>query len=102
LISASLSFNVKVPDNFGNAFSQFNRVSSPNETFFSFDCFINDYEIKFFAPSNSLFKLSLYVFLPIMLVSFIFVSLLILKYIIYVIKPSKVFDFKRAIVVSMI
>jgi len=37
LISASMSFSVKVPSNFSNMFSQFDRISSPDETFFSFD-----------------------------------------------------------------
>ena len=102
LIAASLSFNVKVPSNFSSMFHQVDRVSSPNETFFSFDCFINDYEIKFFAPSNSLFKLFLYMFLPVMLLGVIFMGLLILRLIIHLVNPMKQFDFKRTLVVSMI
>jgi len=60
LISTTLSFNIEVPDSFTSIFSQFESVGSPNETFFSFDCFVDDYQIRLFAPSNSLFKLFLY------------------------------------------
>ena len=102
LISASMSFSVKIPTNFSDMFSQFDRVSSPDETFFSFDWFIEDYEIKAFAPSNSLFKLFLYLLLPVVLIAAIALSLVCLKYFIPLVARGKSFDLKRAIVVSMV
>ena len=60
LVSVALSFEIELPSIFTSAFSQTDRFSSPNNTFFSFDCFINDYELKGYAPSSSLFKLSLF------------------------------------------
>ena len=102
LISASMSFNVKVPSSFSDMFSQFDRVSSPDETFFSFDWFIEDYEIKAFAPTNSLFKLFLYLLLPIILIAAITLSLVWLKYIISLVSERNNFDLKRSIIVSMV
>ena len=102
LISATLSFNVKIPSSFTGFFSQVNRISSPNETFFSFDCFIEDYDIKLFAPSNSLFKLFLYMLLPIILFIVVSAGLALTRWIINAINPAKNFELKRSIVVSMI
>ncbi|CAI2367407.1 unnamed protein product [Moneuplotes crassus] len=114
LIAVSLSFNVKIPQNFTRMFSFFNRISSPNETFFSFDCFIEDYEIKLFAPSNSLFKMSLYIILPFALIGAIIALFCAIKLghiILHYIKKecmnrnaerTNLFDFKRALIVSMI
>ena len=102
LISATLSFNVKVPSTFTGFFSQLDRISSPNETFFSFDCFIDDYEIKFFAPSNSLLKIFLLMLLPIILFAWIAIGIILLRFILNLIKPEKSFELKRSIVVSTI
>lgn len=77
-------------------------LSSPNESFFSFDCFIEGYEIKLFAPSNSLFKLFLYMFLPIILILIISFAILLMKCILHSINKQKSFYHKRAIVVSFI
>lgn len=102
LISASLSFNLNIPTSFDNMFSQVDRISSPSETFFSFDWFISDYEIKLFAPSNSLFKIFLFMFLPILLLIGITLSLVIIRLVMHVISPSKEFDLRRGIGVSFI
>lgn len=102
LISASMAFNVRIPSSFDSMFSQVDRVSSPNETFFSFDCFIKDYEIRMFAPSNALFKLFLYMFLPLILIGIISIGLFCLKGILYALNPAKTFDLNRSIVVSMV
>mmetsp|Transcript_3856 Transcript_3856/g.3226 ORF Transcript_3856/g.3226 Transcript_3856/m.3226 type:complete len:95 (-) Transcript_3856:1130-1414(-) len=65
LISAAITFNIMFPSSFDSVFSQSQKFNSAEQTFFSFDCFISDYEIKAYAPSNALFKLSLYIILPI-------------------------------------
>ena len=77
LISVSLTFNISLPTAFNDAFSQSSRIESPNESFFSFDWFIEDAEIKGFAPSASLFKLFLYFLLPLALFLFYFTVFLI-------------------------
>ena len=114
LISALFIFNVQVPNSFTNTFSFMNRVSSPDETFFSFDCFIIDYEIRLFAPSNTLFKMVLYIFFPVLMIFAIFVLLGTIKAIHFIVtfirtewmgrelQRANLFDFKRSMVVSMI
>jgi hypothetical protein len=100
LISTTFAFSVQMPDNFTSVFAQVERVSSSNETFFSFDCFIEDYQVKVFAPSNSLFKLFLYFFLPIALIAGVGAVLLLMKA--FYAYKGKSFDFRRALGVSMI
>lgn len=111
LISMFMILNFQLPSNVIGIFSVTDRVSSPDETFFSFDCFIRDYEIKFFAPSNELFKIFLYNFFPMML---ILVIAGLFGLIIYIHKAvvklrssdqayrGSLFDYKRSLVVSMI
>jgi len=67
LISAALTFNIRLPSSFNNVFSQSEKIGSPNESFFSFDCFFEDTEITAFTPANSLFKVFLFSILPIVL-----------------------------------
>jgi hypothetical protein len=102
LISASLSFNIKIPFSFTSVFSTPNKVNSPNEAFFSFDCFILDSDIKGFAPSANLFKLFLFMLLPFFLMIFYFILFGSYKLIIGCIKPHWNVDFKRYMVVSLV
>jgi hypothetical protein len=102
LISAALSFNIKLPGSFSNVFSQSERFGSPNESFFSFDWFIEDYEIKGFAPSNSLFKVFLFSLLPVILIIVVTISLLIFVWISKLVKKDKTYDMKRFVGVSFI
>jgi hypothetical protein len=37
LMSAAMTFNIEIPSGFTDAFSQSEKVGSPNESFFSFD-----------------------------------------------------------------
>mmetsp|Transcript_33912 Transcript_33912/g.33437 ORF Transcript_33912/g.33437 Transcript_33912/m.33437 type:complete len:120 (+) Transcript_33912:992-1351(+) len=83
LITAFLTFNIKMPTNVTGLFAFTNKVSSPDETFLSFDCFIADYEIKAFAPSNELFKMVLYIFFPIIMAAAILVLFSLIKIIHY-------------------
>ncbi|CAI2361643.1 unnamed protein product [Moneuplotes crassus] len=114
LIAAFLTFNIKMPTNVTGLFAFTSRVSSPDETFLSFDCFIADYEIRAFAPSNELFKMVLYIFFPIIIAAAIFALFCLIKIIHYSIWAIKhqcvnrnhrfesLFDLKRSMVVSMI
>jgi hypothetical protein len=102
LLTASLAFNINLPSSFTGAFSSSDRLSAPQESFFSFDCFIEDYELKGFAPNNNLFKLFLFLLLPFLLMIFYFVVFGIYKLIIRVIKPNWNVDFRRYMVVSLV
>jgi hypothetical protein len=68
LISVTLSFNLNYPDGLTNLLFPIERVGSPSDSFLSFDCFIKDYEIKGFTPSNTIFKIFLTGLLPILLI----------------------------------
>ncbi|CAI2368076.1 unnamed protein product [Moneuplotes crassus] len=64
----------------------------------SFDCFIKDTEVNFMFNSNSIFKLFLMTFLPIILFFIIAVMWLIIKWV----KPAWCTNIKRALVISFI
>lgn len=103
LISVANSFNINIPSDFSNIFSRVEGVNSPNDSFFSFDCFVENIEIKAFAPSNSLFKLFLYFLLPIALILGVAVILVLMKFIGTLTNSKKLdFDFKRVIGISLI
>jgi hypothetical protein len=102
LLTASLAFNINLPSSFTSIFSSSDRLSAPQESFFSFDCFIEDYELKGFAPNNNLFKLFLFCLLPFLLMIFYFIVFGIYKVIIRVFKPHWNVDFKRYMVVSLV
>ena len=72
LITVSLSFNMKFPSEITDAFIPIQKVSS-SDTFLSFDWFIDNTEIRAFAPNNSIFKIFLASLLPIII--FVFASL---------------------------
>ena len=111
LISASMSFNVSIPGSFTNMFAFAGSFSSPNETFFSFDCFVETYELKLMAPSNKMLKLVLHVFLPVILIAAIFIIFVIIKgFVAFILKRNnlstsstlEMYNMKRTVVVSMI
>jgi hypothetical protein len=64
----SLSFGVSIPSGFTSIFTEVGNLSSPSQPFLSFDCFVQNYEISAFAPSNQLFKSFLYSLLPLILI----------------------------------
>lgn len=68
------------------------------DTFMSFDCFIEDSEVKFIFDSNAVFKLFLLMFLPLLL----FLIMAVMWIIVKKIKPDSVRDLKRNIVISFI
>ena len=102
LIAAAITFNIKFPDSFDSVFSQTQKFNSAEQTFFSFDCFIEDYEIKMFAPSNALFKLTLYMFLPVFLMIVLSIGILVLRTIVHLVNARKKFDTMKYITISFI
>ena len=102
MISLAMSFGAEIPSTFTSVFTQFDKVGSPNETLFSFDWFIEDYDIRAFSPSNLLFKSFLLALWPLMLITWVFVILLILKCIVYWINHRFNYDLSRYMVISTI
>ena len=102
LITAVLSFNIKFPASFSDFSSQSGKLSSPEQSLFSFDCFVEDYDIKLFASSNALLKLLLYLILPIALMATISFLLLIFKGITRLAKSEKNYDIRRYLAISFI
>ena len=102
MISLSMLFGADIPSTFASVFTQFEKVGSPNETLFSFDCFIENYDIKAFSPSNLLFKSFLLAFLPLMLMMLVFIILVIMRLTTYLISREAKYEFVRYMVVSTI
>ena len=101
MVTAAITFNIKFPTSFNEIFSQTDKFSSADQTYFSFDCFIEDYQIKMFTPSNALFKLSLYIILPIVVLLVFMVGIFIFR-IIMLFLNNKKYDVLRYIVISFI
>ena len=98
LVATTMSFNLKFPSFLLEAFYPVERVGSSSESFLSFDCFVEDAEIKAFTPSTVIFKLFLTGLLPILLIGCI-----ILIWILLFITGHRWFkEVKRNIVVSII
>ena len=72
LITTTMSFSTRFPENITSMFSAFEEVGGASDTFLSFDCFVTDYDIKGPFPSNSLFKIFLAAFLPLILTVIVF------------------------------
>jgi len=102
IMTLSLSFNIELPPSFTGIFQQSDRFAAPSESFFSFDCFITDYDIKAFAPSNIIFKLFLFGLLPLILITFFVCVFFVYMWIVKCINPNREVDIKRYIVISMI
>lgn len=102
LISLWLSFGISVPNSFSKIFSLSKYLGTGNEAFFSFDCFIEDTEIRAFAPSNTLFKTFLFSLLPLALILVIFLIIFIVTWIIRAFNKNKKLDLKRYFAISTI
>ena len=102
LMTSSLSFNSNLPQTFTKVFSTSGKVSSPQESFFSFDWFIRDSELKLFAPNNNIFKLLLFLLLPLFLMLFYVIIFVIYQYSLKMMKSQKQIDLKRYWVVTLI
>ena len=69
LIAAAMSFNLKFPDMLSRMFDPIISIGSASDTFLSFDCFVEDIEMKAFAPSVEIFKVFLNGVLPLVLIA---------------------------------
>jgi hypothetical protein len=68
LLTAALSFDLKFPTALTEIFYPVQKVGASSEAFLSIDCFFRDTEIRWFAPSNAIFKVFLTGLLPIFLI----------------------------------
>ena len=98
LVSAAYSFNLKFPDGLIKIFGSIEIVGASSDAFFSFDCFVEDSEIKMFAPSNEIFKAFLAIFLPIILIGIFILIWLTLS----LISSTMLESLKRNIIISVI
>ena len=98
LVAAAYSFNMKFPSGLLLIFGSMDVFGSSSDAFLSFDCFIEDTQMKWFMPSNEVFKVLMNIFLPLMLI-LIFVAIWSL---LYFIKPSKFQNWKRHVIISII
>ena len=96
LITTTMSMSLSYPSTLTSILGPITRLGGSSETFLSFDCFATDYEIKGPFESNSILKLFLLAFLPIVL--FIIVALIWL--IIYAINRKYVKNLTRNLVIS--
>jgi hypothetical protein len=74
LLTAALSFDLQFPKAITNAFEPISKLGASSEAFLSFDCFVQDTDIKWFAPSNAIFKVMLSGLLPFALIFTAFVT----------------------------
>ena len=65
LLTTSMSFSTSYPGALSDIFYPAQRVGGSSDTFLSFDCFVDDYQIKGPFESTALFKQFLLFFLAI-------------------------------------
>ena len=98
LIAAAYSFNLKFPEGFIEIFGSIEILGLSSDAFLSFDWFVEDTEIKFFAPSTEIFKTFLTIFLPLVLILiFTFIWILLCK-----INLTKFGEIRRNIIISVV
>ena len=98
LISAAYSFNLKFPDSFTQVFGSIEIIGASSDAFLSFDCFVEDNEMKFFTPSVEIFKAFLSIFLPVILI----IIFMLIWSILYMINKRLFGNIKRNIIISII
>ena len=98
LVAAIYSFNMNFPTGLLNMFGSMDIIGSSSDAFLSFDCFIEDSQMKWVMPSNEVFKVFLTIFLPIVLI----LIYLTIWTILYFISPSRFGEWKRYVVISII
>ena len=98
VVSTVLAFDASYPDTVNDLFSPANIIGSSSESFVSLDCFIQDSKMNAFAPNETIFKIILIFFLPVVLI-LIYIILWLCIYLIF----KKYFrDLKRNIIVSVL
>ena len=98
LIAAAMSFNLKFPDTLSRMFNPITRIGLASGTFWLFNWFVEDIEIKAFAPSVEIFKVFLTGVLLLVLISIYCLIWLVL----YLINRKLFNNVKRHFVVSVI
>jgi hypothetical protein len=98
LLTAALSFDLKFPTVLTEIFYPVQKIGASSEAFLSIDCFFRDTEIKWFAPSNAIFKVFLTGLLPI----FLILLGIVVWGILYLISRKYFGDILRNIVVTTI
>lgn len=68
-----MSFNLQYPSILVDTFYPVEKVGTTSESFLSFDCFVEDTEIKAFTPSTVIFKLFLTALLPLLMIAAVIV-----------------------------
>ncbi|CAI2365113.1 unnamed protein product [Moneuplotes crassus] len=102
LISAVMMFQIDFSATMSQMFRESGRVNSADSSFFSFDCFLEDYELKLFAPNTVILKLSLYVFLPLIILAIIMTKAFLFRVVMHFTKPYKKYCMKRLFVISVL
>ena len=98
LIATTMSYNLKFPTALVNAFYPVQKVGTTQESFLSFDWFVENTEIKAFTPSTTIFKLFLTALLPLALILLFAVVFIIL----YLSSIKWFKDIKRNIIITTI
>lgn len=98
VVSTALGFGASFPGIMNSIFMPVDMVGSSSDSFVSFDCFLQDQELKLFAPSSRMFQLFLTFFLPIIIILLYALVWVIL----YFAVRKWCTDLKRNIVVSSV
>lgn len=98
LMTTSMAFTSSFPASLTSILTPAQRVGNSSETFLSFDCFIDDYEVKGPFSSNIYFKIFLSALLPIILTMVASVFWLVVHFTLKKWAPS----LTRALIISFI
>jgi len=98
LITTSMSMSLSYPSTLTSVFGPITRLGGSSDTFLSFDCFATDYDIKGPFESNSILKLFLLAFLPLILFGIVTLIWLLT----YIVNKKYVKTMKRNLAISAI
>lgn len=98
IITTTMSFSSNQPSVLKDLLVPVKNIGDSSTAFMSFDCFVNDYEIKGPFPSNAFLKLFLLILLPLA----IFGIVALIWTIVYVLNRKWVPNMKRNLVISFI
>ena len=98
LITAAYSFNLKFPEGFAEVFGLIEFTGASSDAFLSFDCFVENSEMKLFTPSVEIFKAFLTIFLP----AVIIIIFVVIWTLLYLISRKYFGNLKRYIIISVI
>lgn len=98
LITVSTSMTNEYPPAIMSLAIPVRLFGGSTDAFMSFDCFIENSEVKFLFDSNAIFKLFLMMFMPI----FLFLIMAVMWTVVKKVKPEWVKDLQRNFVISFI